>query len=78
MQVSNDQDEKTDLCTVHDTVKGKWSRFRTWLRYCLLGGLMVQRELLLPCNCATVTSSCPYASRNCKALWEIKAIALLQ
>lgn len=33
---------------VQDTVSGKWSKLSTWLRYCLLGGLMVHKELLLP------------------------------
>lgn len=61
-----------DLWMVQETVRGKWSRLSTWLRYCLLGGLMVHRELLLPCSSANVTSSWPYASRNCKALWEIQ------
>ena len=63
---------KADLWIVQETVRGKWSRLSTWLRYCLLGGLMVHRELLLPCSSANVTSSWPYASRNCKALWEIQ------
>lgn len=67
------QNHRTNLCTVQDMVRGKWSRLRTWLRYCLLGGLMVHRELLLPCRSATVTSSWPYASRNCKALWKMQA-----
>lgn len=60
----------TDLWIVQDRVRGKWSKLSTWLRYSLLGGLMVHRELLLPCSSATVTSSWRYTSRNCKALWE--------
>ena len=40
------------------------------MRLFLLGGLMVQRELLLPSSSATVRSSEVYASRNCMALWS--------
>ena len=69
---------RTNLWIVQDRVRGKWSRLSTWLRYCLLGGLMVHSELLLPCSSATVTSSRVYASRNCKALWETQATESLQ
>ena len=56
---------------VQEMVRGKSSSWpSTWLRYCLLGGLMVHRELLLPSSSATVTSSLVYASKNCNAFWE--------
>lgn len=59
------------LWMLQDMVTGNWSSLlRTFIRFFLLGGLMVHREFELPSSSATVTSSAVYASKNCIALWE--------